>query len=218
MPRTTVTNATFDAALAAVPAPYGPLTRTGTATDLQEPTVTPNSNLRVAVRSVPTQMIFQISYEDLLNVQVRDDLMKEAHGYRGVFLDLKNFIAAMNLSLASVNPLTASPELFGLILNALAMLVPAVNQAERHTNLSSEPYSPVTASYTTSGTGATRTFTNTSTGRALFRLWTFGDGTYSTGVSPTKTWTVDGTYVVRLVNIGANGLVTATSSPAIDVP
>lgn len=219
MPRTTITNTTLDAALAAVPAPYGPLTRTGSGTDLTaDPTVSPNSHLRFKVKSTTSQLVFEISYEQLLNTVVRDDIIKEAHGARAVLYDLKAFIDIMDAAMTGIDPLTVNSEFLSLAMQAFSYSIPLMNQSESFGMLDSRPYSPVTASYSTTGAGASRTFTNTSLGRVLFRLWTFGDGTYSTEVSPVKTWAVDGTYVVRLMNFGVNGLVTATTSPVIDVP
>jgi PKD repeat protein len=60
-------------------------------------------------------------------------------------------------------------------------------------------------------------FTNTTTGATSY-VWSFGDGTTSTLVSPQKTYTSTGTYVVKLVATNANGCVdsiaqTVTISP-----
>lgn len=54
-------------------------------------------------------------------------------------------------------------------------------------------------------------FNNTSTGSGtLSYLWTFGDGTTSTAVSPTKVYTAVGTYTVKLKTTGAGGMDSAT--------
>lgn len=71
----TITNTQFDAAAAAVPAPFGPVTR-------QENvgTATPNSHLPVLVRSAaPFSRDFRISYSDLLDVERRNRVFFNAH-------------------------------------------------------------------------------------------------------------------------------------------
>lgn len=51
------------------------------------------------------------------------------------------------------------------------------------------------------------TFTNTSTGSIATYLWNFGDGTTSNLASPSKAYSVAGTYIVKLFVTGANGCV-----------
>jgi len=61
-----------------------------------------------------------------------------------------------------------------------------------------------TASKTTVGVGEEVQFTNVSENATAFK-WSFGDGTTSKEVSPKKTYTEGGTYVVSLVSTGAGG-------------
>lgn len=49
-------------------------------------------------------------------------------------------------------------------------------------------------------------FNNTSTGYNLSHAWDFGDGSTSTAVNPTKTYTAAGTYNVRLIVTGLNNV------------
>ena len=63
----------------------------------------------------------------------------------------------------------------------------------------------------------TFSFTNTSTG-AVSYLWDFGDGTGSTSVSPTKTYTTQGTYIVKLVVTNTNGCVDSSSQTILLIP
>ncbi|HRO41611.1 MAG TPA: PKD domain-containing protein [Flavipsychrobacter sp.] len=53
--------------------------------------------------------------------------------------------------------------------------------------------------------GQVLTFTNNSTGVTFSSFWDFGDGTTSTGVSPTKTYTTPGIYTVKLIITDASG-------------
>ncbi|MCB9235957.1 MAG: PKD domain-containing protein [Bacteroidia bacterium] len=61
-----------------------------------------------------------------------------------------------------------------------------------------------TASFNTSVSGATATFTNTATG-GLSTLWDFGDGNTSTSTSPSHTYTASGSYTVCLSSTNSCG-------------
>jgi PKD repeat protein len=85
------------------------------------------------------------------------------------------------------------------------------------------PNAAPTASFTTSCTGLTCTFTDASTdsdGSIAGRSWTFGDGSpESTATNPSHTYTATGTYNVALTvtdNDGATG--TTTSAVAVTSP
>ena len=71
----TVSNAQFDTACAAVPPPFGPLTRVGNV-----PSVAPNSHIATTVTSAaPFSRTFTISYNDLTDARTRDRILREAH-------------------------------------------------------------------------------------------------------------------------------------------
>ena len=82
------------------------------------------------------------------------------------------------------------------------------------------PNAAPTASFTTSCTGLTCTFTDASTdsdGSIAGRSWTFGDGSpESTATNPSHTYTVDGTYNVAL-NVTDNDGATGTTTSAVTV-
>lgn len=52
---------------------------------------------------------------------------------------------------------------------------------------------------------STFTFTNTSTGVGNTYLWSFGDGNTSNAISPSNTYSLEGTYIVQLLVINSNG-------------
>ena len=60
-------------------------------------------------------------------------------------------------------------------------------------------------------------FTNLSTGTITGYTWTFGDGTNSSSTTPTKTYTVPGTYAVTLTAIGPGGTDLETKSAYVTV-
>jgi PKD repeat protein len=76
-----------------------------------------------------------------------------------------------------------------------------------------------TANFTSSTSGLTATFTDTSTdaqNNITSRSWNFGDGTTSTATNPSKTYSAAGTYTVTLTVTDAGGL-TSTKSSTVTV-
>ncbi len=78
---------------------------------------------------------------------------------------------------------------------------------------------PPTANFTSSTSGLTATFTDTSTdsdGSIASRSWNFGDSTTSTLANPSKTYAAAGTYTVSLT-VTDNGGATNTASKSVTV-
>jgi vibriolysin len=78
---------------------------------------------------------------------------------------------------------------------------------------------PPTANFTSSASGLTVQFTDTSTdtdGTIASRSWNFGDGTTSTAASPSKTYAAAGTYTVTLTVTDDDGA-TNTRSASVTV-
>ena len=78
---------------------------------------------------------------------------------------------------------------------------------------------PPVANFTSSASGLTVAFTDTSTdagGSIASRSWNFGDSTTSTAANPSKTYAAAGTYTVTLT-VTDNGGLTATKSAAVTV-
>lgn len=74
-----------------------------------------------------------------------------------------------------------------------------------------------TAGFTSSVSGYTASFTNTSTNATSY-AWAFGDGGTSTDVNPSHTYTADGTYTVVLSATNVCGTVTSTQTVTIVTP
>ena len=74
------------------------------------------------------------------------------------------------------------------------------------------------ASFTSSVSGATANFTNTSTGGgSLTYLWDFGNGVTSTFANPSHTYATSGTYTVTLTVTNSCGTSTTTSNITITI-
>jgi PKD repeat protein len=74
------------------------------------------------------------------------------------------------------------------------------------------PVANFTASPTTGYIPQTVTFTDTSTGTRTAWLWDFGDGTTSAVQNPTKTYSVAGTYTIKLTATNSSGSNQKTST------
>jgi PKD repeat protein len=201
---TTVANGAFDSLAAAVPAPFGPLTRVGSLAT--EPRVLPNSGTRIAVTGQGS-VAFEISYDELNNPGVRDGVIAEAYGFRNALLDLKTFAEAVYRETSQIDLFTGTEAQYAEAMRMFQYFEPIIGlpgvkywDIEHKANV-------IKASFTYSGTGASRTFVNTTVGYGITQwFWDFGDGTYSYVEDPApKTWAADGVKVVRLIATGRGG-------------
>ncbi|MGO4776418.1 proprotein convertase P-domain-containing protein, partial [Lysobacter sp. 2RAB21] len=81
------------------------------------------------------------------------------------------------------------------------------------------PNTPPVANFTSTTSGLTATFTDSSTdsdGTIASRSWNFGDGTTSTATNPSKTYSAAGTYTVTLT-VTDNGGATNTKTGSVTV-
>jgi PKD repeat protein len=79
------------------------------------------------------------------------------------------------------------------------------------------PVAAFVASATSGPAPLAVTFTSSSTGSITSYAWSFGDGTTSTAQSPSKTYSVAGSYTVSLTVTGAGGSNTLTRSSYVTV-
>lgn len=73
MPFSTITNGNFETACAAIPAPYGPLTRVGGVANMS-----PNSHVAIEVTSALGET-FYVSYNQLQDWPTMSELLREVH-------------------------------------------------------------------------------------------------------------------------------------------
>lgn len=79
-----------------------------------------------------------------------------------------------------------------------------------------DPAPEPTASFSFVRNGFNVTFTNSSQNSESY-IWDFGDGEASTSESPSKTYTNNGSYTVKLTSVGEGGTASSTQVITIDV-
>lgn len=230
---TTVTNANFDTLADAVPGPFGPLTRVAGATgSLQNATrFLPNSRTKIEVYSDVLGVNgphFFISYEELSDTAVTERIMREAFGVYYNAYDLQVFLEVAYNSIVGIAPEDLTEADYERTMRLfqyfpkLRDLPPVWEKSElKNSNRN-------VASFTLSGTGATRTLTNTSTGYHIDTyVIDWGDGdieTYSATedepfVDADHVYDADGTYNVQLYVGGRGGFdISPVDAELVNVP
>ncbi len=216
--RATISNATFDAAAALVPLPFGPLTRV---TNLEtEPFVFPNSHIRVSVTGAGS-VAFQISYDEMTNAGSLQDVLREAYPTQSLVLDLQTFASLLyNAAITNITLLTATPAQYKAAMDLFmyfrpaSMLMPVFSYEEEARR------NKALANFTGTPAGANLTVVNTSVGYEITDYeWDWGDSTKSYVAAPAPhTYAVDGTYVVTLKIGGRGGFSQIRKSFTINVP
>lgn len=224
-----VTNSQFDTRLASVPGPYGPLTRSGTDTDLDTtPTLSPNSMIRYHVKStIDTSVDIYISYDEMADSQVQLDIVSAAFGNRKALLLLEDWVTQLNavingslfnsaIQIDSV--LQAFIRMFVALPKLLGVIIPweAFHEIDGHNR------EALNAAFTLVDVTNVITFHNTSTGQYQVALVDWGDGSTQqvelwrgedlvhsyVGLTP-------GNYTVRLVIVGPKGVDFATDTVVV---
>lgn len=221
MPLSTITNATLDAALAAIPGPYGPLTRTGTDTDLTVNPIAPNSMLKLHFKStVNTDIDVYASYDQLVDdTQVRDDILEDAFGLRAKIAGkLDPWVTQMNAVIngANFNALTMTE---GAVVNAwMSLLRMFVSLVELGIDIPWEAYHEIdghnrevfNATFALVDNANVVTLTNNSTGQYQVALVDWGDNSIELwrgeDLVHDYTGAAAGAYTVRMVLVGPKGV------------
>lgn len=86
----------------------------------------------------------------------------------------------------------------------------------RWVNVGRPPEARMTVSATRVKVGEPIAFSDRSTGLVTSTTWSFGDGTLSTSVSPTKSYTAAGTYTVTLTSRTSSGPALATQAIVVE--
>jgi len=201
MPLADIDNATFDGVAAAVPGPFGPLTRV---TDLETNVVSPNSQMPVRVTSV-LDVAFDISYDEMNDTDMLNKRLHEAHGALYVYYAMCQAItvlyAHITVDLSTVTPAMIYTFLAAMRnLDSLYAMVPHQAAYEYDHNLD------IVADFTaTDGTDGTADFDQTITGDVDWFAWDFGDANdLALGITedPTHDYGAADTYTVSLIVMG----------------
>lgn len=229
MPLSTITNATLDAALAAIPGPYGPLTRTGTDTDLSVNAVAPNSMLKLHFKStVNTDVDIYASYDQLVDdTQVRDDILEGAFGLRAKFVKLDAWVTQMNAVINGANFNALTMDNYWVNSAWMSILRMFVSLVEIGIDIPFEAYHEVdghnretlNAAFTLVDSANIVTFHNTSTGQYQIALVDWGDNHVELwkGEDLVHDYSGEaaGNYTVRLVIVGPKGVDFATDTVVV---
>jgi hypothetical protein len=228
----TVDNAAFDIACAAVPAPFGPVTRVGNVPD-----TAPNSHIPHQVTSALSVTVY-ISYQDLTDASRRDKIMFDAHSatvdtnIQGYYLGLATLV--LNANLQDLVPV-ATPALMDdadwtTIVRAFRCIREIVTQPLWETMFETvgEAAGKTTLSLAAADLGGgslTARITVTSTGDPVLMFWQFGDDDDTTAVTLVDDgdtidfdYTTHGgadTYTVRCTALGPGGVATTTVSATV---
>ncbi len=217
MPLTTVDNSDLDTLLAAYAAPYGPLTRTGTTTDLDtNPMISPNSNIPYHVKSA-VDVDVHISYDQLSNAFVAKDIVEDAHGEASALLKFEAWVLqlAAIVNHANFNALTAAPGTLQMLLSAFKAL-PLLGiriPFEGYPEVSPDKNTVLNATFSVVDSSDVATVTNNSTGKYHFGMIWWGDGHLelidNVDVQPTivhdYAHAAAATYTIRMWLIGYDG-------------
>lgn len=227
MALSTVNNATFDAALAAVGAAYdGAWTRTGTTTDLDSvPMLSPNSDIQYHVKTANGYDVY-VSYDELGNVAKLRDLAMDALGVNWLLNQLQLWVTELDAVIngANFDPLTAHPS-YWQIINKFFWAIPMLGIPmtwEAYKEVANEDFknTAVAASFTLVDNSDVAEVTNTSTGLYHFGMIDWGDGhielidsvAYQPLITHDYAHAAADTYTIRMILIGPNGIDSATDT------
>lgn len=221
MALSTVDNTAFDAALAAVPGPYGPLTRTGTLTNLDAtPTLSPNSMIPYHVKStINTDIDIYISFDQMADAQVSLDIVEDAFGIRAKIANrLDPWVTQMNAIIngTNFNALTMTEAAVKAAWTALLrMFIPLVELGidipfGAYEEIDGHNRETLNAAFTLVDNANVVTLHNTSTGQYSVALVYWGENSVElwTGKDLVHDFSGQGAgaYTVRMVIIGPKGV------------
>lgn len=209
----TVTNAQFDTALNAAPAPFAPVTRVDNV-----PSVSPNSHIPIRVTSSYNHT-FYLSYNDLQDAERLRRLLYEAHASLNIMhLELADFARAV-LAISDKHVTTAMPDAeYARLINTLrytqrlAALVPIKAWDEVNVDKG------IRFTHAVTGTGLTRTVTITAPVNVDYVAVYWGDDTsdYAVVSGPstalTHTYAASGSRTLRIIAAGPGGVLSKTQT------
>lgn len=209
-----INNGQIETAAAAVPAPYGPVTRVGDA-----PNADPNQNMKIEFESA-LGVTFYASYEELTDSTTINNILERAHSRRGFNHPAWELAQTIQILAAYIDSLDGPPysdDEYQMIIDVLRTQRPIMAQPP-NLNFSSDASIVPVANFTVvdadgAGAGLAADVTNTSTGTIYLYLWDWGDGDTSTGASPANhTYATDGEKSITLTVVGPGGTSSVTKT------
>lgn len=215
MPLTTVNNGTFDTAAAAVPAPFGPFTRVGNV-----PNTSPNSNVPQKVTAFSGSVTLYVPYDTLNNATLLAKFIKDNFGIDYLIYQLGLVTRVIDEHLKDIAPPLTTAAEERSVLQALSIIPTLFGTLPWKALTEYDKSLEASISFTATPSGANANIVATVSGQVYWRLWDFGDGQVSIvdTNSFSHTYSVDGTYVIKLIVIGAGGIKEFRRSVTIDVP
>jgi hypothetical protein len=207
---TKYSNAQLDTLAAAVPGPYGPLTRVSDVA--VEANFDDNGDVKLKFTSPVLTTPVYISRNQLADAQMRDKVIFEAQAGKGHNSVVEKIFEVVRTTYAYLKN-AAGPEYTDtekeVAYNLLRSITPLIGAMPKISNAWSEGDIPTIAN-TISGSGLNRTSTVVITGGTPFAVvidW--GDGTFSVGTGSAAygphTY-VAGTYTIRATVVGPKGV------------
>lgn len=214
MPLTTVDNGTFDTAAAAVPAPFGPFARVGNV-----PAVAPNSNIPHTVTAFSGTVSLRVSYDVMNTPALLAEFIKNSFGLDYLVYQLGLASRVIDEHIKNMAPPLTTAAEERSILQALSIFPTLFGSLPWKALTEYDKSLEMELAFTATPDAADVDIVDTSTGQIFWKLWDFGDGAVSVANAPlSHTYAVDGTYVVKLIAIGAGGIDELRKSVTINVP
>lgn len=203
---TQYTNSDLNTLAAAVPAPYGPLTRVGDIPDQD-----PNGDVAVEFTSSVSSTPVWLSRNQLASASRYLRVLEDAHSGAGInagpALEMKRMVEVAYRRIVSFGSLPFTNEEIKEIYNILRT-VPGLIATQG--NISDEPRDEIVLAFTVTDAGDQHAaVVNTTTGKYDLIMWDWGDGTYSftTSGSPANhDYVSAGSETVTAIAVGPGGV------------
>jgi len=215
MPLSVVNNGTFDTAAALVPAPFGPLARSG-----DVPNVSPNSNVPTLVTAFSATVEKYITYDTMTDADLLAKWIQDNFGIDYLVYQLGLASRVIDEHIKDISPPLTTAAEERAILQSLSILPTLFGGLPWKALTEYDKSLEMHLAFTATPSSADADIVDTSTGQIFWKLWDFGDGSVSVvdDDSFSHTYSVDGTYVIRLIAIGAGGIKELRKSVTINVP
>lgn len=202
---TKYTNSDVNTLAAAIPAPYGPLTRV---TDVNATlNYDDNGDAKIKLTSALASTVVWASRNELADADQIAKILFEAHSISGInapMYEIFKVVTAVYAYLkAAAFPYSDAER--DIAYNALRDIMGLVGMGPGRSNAFDEG-NVTTITNTISGSGLSRTSTLVTTGAPTIIAVEWGDGATSSGAGPHSHTYLAGTYTIRAIAVGRKGV------------